>query len=255
MVVLYRCMCSKHYAEWRTSWKSSAGLESNRNGYSESTADANLVMETFPMKLHGHSQELEYICADSNVVISSCLDGNINVWDSISGECLTSIRRSRFFESAKRKTVHSRSNGSFSSDSTYSSSPQSDNGEYMSQHKTSNSVNFLPQQSESVCNFPKHFTFDKTSHSAVDHCMRGQKYDFSRFALSEDSPPSEMIVEDVHSLNDCHNIAHEFQQYKDSNYEYTDKGTKIVHSTLNPQAVWSIDHYGSCIAVGCREGR
>lgn len=55
MVVLYRCMCSKHYAEWRSSWKNPSG-DPNRTGYSESAADANLVMETFPLKLCGHTQ-------------------------------------------------------------------------------------------------------------------------------------------------------------------------------------------------------
>lgn len=60
MVVLYRCMCSKHYAEWRTSWKSATGIDSNKSQYSECTAaDANLVMETFPLKLRGHSQVCE----------------------------------------------------------------------------------------------------------------------------------------------------------------------------------------------------
>ena len=67
MVVLYRCMCSKHYAEWRTSWKNSSGLDSNRSMYSEcSAADANLVMETFPLKLRGHSQ-VSLFCFFSSV--------------------------------------------------------------------------------------------------------------------------------------------------------------------------------------------
>ncbi|XP_054714405.1 sterol regulatory element-binding protein cleavage-activating protein-like [Uloborus diversus] len=248
MVVLYRCMCSKHYAEWRTSWKN---LESNRMGYSEGTADANLVMETFPLKLQGHLQELEYLCADSNIVVSSCLEGNINVWDSISGECLTCIRRSKKSKHSMSSTFNSsRNNSSFSSDSTYSSSPQSDCGDYMNLHKSRS-----PLQ-ENACNFPKHFNFEKTSFTAHNSSLADQKYDFRQFELSENSLLNEAPCLDNNPPNDSHNLAHEYQHHRrSSSYEFVEKGTKIVHSTLSPQAIWCIDHYGSCIAVGCKDGR
>ncbi|KAF8795037.1 Sterol regulatory element-binding protein like [Argiope bruennichi] len=202
MVVLYRCMCSKHYAEWRTSWKNSTGLESNRAGYSESAADANLVMETFPLKLCGHSQDLEYLCADDNTVVSSCLDGNISVWDAISGECHISIRRSN---AKLQKSSSLKNNDSFSSDSTYSSSPQSD-------------VVII------------------------------------RFALSHDNSLTYSNCEGV-EYHDNHSVAHEYQSSRDTNLEYTEKGTKVVHSSLSHQAIWSLDYFGSCIAVGCKDGR
>ncbi|CAL1263212.1 unnamed protein product [Larinioides sclopetarius] len=255
MVVLYRCMCSKHYAEWRTSWKNSTGLESSRAGYSESAADANLVMETFPLKLCGHSQDLEYLCADDNIVVSSCLDGSISVWDAISGECHISIRRSKC--SAKlHKCSSLKNNDSFSSDSTYSSSPQSDIGDNVNFCKSCNtSTNQRsPIPSENSSCFPKHFTFDTSQHYFDNDYASNQKYDFSRFALSHDNSFTYSSSEGI-ECHDTHSVAHEYQSSRDTNLEYTEKGTKIVHSSLPHQAIWSLDYFGSCIAVGCKDGR
>ncbi|XP_042909704.1 sterol regulatory element-binding protein cleavage-activating protein [Parasteatoda tepidariorum] len=247
MVVLYRCMCSKHYAEWRSSWKNATGSEGNRLGYSDGAADANLVMETFPLKLCGHSQDLEYLCTDEYTVVSTCLDGNINVWDSLSGECLTAIKRSGVSEKANRS---SRKHGSFSSDSTYSSSPQSDNGDHLNSYKSFNTDSRTSFPDSSNCNFPKHFSFDKNTAYCDKIGSSSQRYDFSRFVLKEDCISNDAVFDS----NDC-NKAHEYQNAKDSHLEYINKGTNIVHSTLSHQAIWCMDYYVPCIAVGCKNGR
>ncbi len=38
-------------------------------------------------------QEVECLTVDGPLVVSSCLGGQIRVWDSTSGECLTVIQR------------------------------------------------------------------------------------------------------------------------------------------------------------------
>ncbi|GIY33272.1 sterol regulatory element-binding protein cleavage-activating protein [Caerostris darwini] len=254
MIVMYRCMCSKHYAEWRTSWKNSNGVDTNRAGYSESAADANLVMETYPLKLHGHSQDLEYLCSDYDTVVSSCLDGNINIWDAISGECHLYIKRSKCGEKLV-KCSSLKTNDSFSSDSTYSSSPQSDNGDNLNFCNSCNTSAYQrsPQPELSSC-FPKHFTFDKSQHSFDSDCSSNQKYDFSRFVLSHDDSLTDASFEGVEYHNPHSNI-HECQPSKEINLEYIEKRTKIVHSSLPHQAIWSLDYFAPCIAVGCKDGR
>ncbi|GIX67771.1 sterol regulatory element-binding protein cleavage-activating protein [Caerostris extrusa] len=254
MIVMYRCMCSKHYAEWRTSWKNSNGVDTNRAGYSESAADANLVMETYPLKLHGHSQDLEYLCSDYDTVVSSCLDGNINIWDAISGECHLYIKRSKCGEKLL-KCSSLKTNDSFSSDSTYSSSPQSDNGDNLNFCNSCNTSAYQrsPQPELSSC-FPKHFTFDKSQHSFDSDCSSNQKYDFSRFVLSHDDSLIDASFEGVEYHNPHSNI-HECQPSKEINLEYIQKRTKIVHSSLPHQAIWSLDYFAPCIAVGCKDGR
>ncbi|CAH0401898.1 unnamed protein product [Chilo suppressalis] len=94
MVVLYRCVCSRHYAEWRASWNED-------NEYRKIIAKqpaVQLVMEAVPLVVAGHVQEVECLVTDGEKVVSSCLQGNIKVWDSQNGEILTNIDRCSFFK-------------------------------------------------------------------------------------------------------------------------------------------------------------
>ncbi|EFN85276.1 sterol regulatory element-binding protein cleavage-activating protein [Harpegnathos saltator] len=97
MVVLYRCICSRNYAEWRTSWHKQ-----------DKTQDSvtQLVLEAVPLVLEGHTQEVECIATDGNTIASTCLAGHIRVWDSISGEQLAHIDRRQFFSSPQKIPSH-----------------------------------------------------------------------------------------------------------------------------------------------------
>ena len=50
-------------------------------------------MEAVPLVLDGHPQEVECIATDGTVVVSSCLGGQLRVWDSNLGEPLAVIDR------------------------------------------------------------------------------------------------------------------------------------------------------------------
>ncbi|XP_076756300.1 SREBP cleavage activating protein [Xylocopa sonorina] len=93
MVVLYKCICSRNYAEWRASWYQP-----------ERTHDSatQLVLEALPLVLEGHTQEVECIATDSNTIASTCLAGHIKVWDATSGEQLIHIDRKQFFNSHQK---------------------------------------------------------------------------------------------------------------------------------------------------------
>lgn len=97
MVMLYRCICSRNYAEWRTSWHQQ-----------DKTQDSvtQLVLEAVPLVLEGHTQEVECIATDGNTVASTCLAGHIRVWDSISGEQLAHVDRRQFFSSPQKIPNH-----------------------------------------------------------------------------------------------------------------------------------------------------
>ncbi|KZC08783.1 Sterol regulatory element-binding protein cleavage-activating protein [Dufourea novaeangliae] len=88
MVVLYRCICSRNYAEWRASW------HQPEKAHDSATQ---LVLEALPLVLEGHSQEVECIATDSNTIASTCLAGHIRVWDTTTGEQLAHIDRKQFF--------------------------------------------------------------------------------------------------------------------------------------------------------------
>ncbi|XP_076652872.1 SREBP cleavage activating protein [Halictus rubicundus] len=93
MVVLYRCICSRNYAEWRASW------HQPEKAHDSSTQ---LVLEALPLVLEGHTQEVECIATDSNTIASTCLAGHIRVWDATSGEQLAHVDRRQFFSSPKK---------------------------------------------------------------------------------------------------------------------------------------------------------
>ncbi|KAG5316607.1 SCAP protein, partial [Pseudoatta argentina] len=95
MVVLYRCICTRNYAEWRASWHQQ-----------EKTHDyvTQLVLEAVPLVLEGHTQEVECIATDGNTVASTCLAGHIRIWDSTFGEQMAHIDRRQFF-SGPQKTL------------------------------------------------------------------------------------------------------------------------------------------------------
>ncbi|XP_006568073.1 sterol regulatory element-binding protein cleavage-activating protein isoform X2 [Apis mellifera] len=97
MVVLYRCVCSRNYAEWRASWYQPEKA-------SDSTTQ--LVLEALPIVLEGHIQEVECIATDGNTIASTCLAGHIRVWDATSGEQLVHVDRKQFFSNPYKSLNH-----------------------------------------------------------------------------------------------------------------------------------------------------
>lgn len=61
------------------------------------------IKESVPKVLQGHIQEIECVVTDGHFIISSCLGGQIRVWDSVSGDCLMSIIRKSATPPMKRK--------------------------------------------------------------------------------------------------------------------------------------------------------
>lgn len=87
--VIYRCVCTKNYAEWRSSWMS------NDEENNVINSRLQVVLEAVPIPLIGHPQEVECIATDGNIVISSCLSGEIRSWDAYTGEQIDIIHRTK----------------------------------------------------------------------------------------------------------------------------------------------------------------
>ncbi|XP_034479514.1 sterol regulatory element-binding protein cleavage-activating protein [Drosophila innubila] len=83
MVVFYRCICTRNYAEWRSSWNESEAPHTQTEH----------ILEGVPTQIAGHKHRIECLVSDGNYIISCCLKGQIRVWDGRSGEQLTSIER------------------------------------------------------------------------------------------------------------------------------------------------------------------
>lgn len=75
-------------------------LTANRISFNEITPhflSPQVVQESVPIPLDGHAHEIEGLVADGvgNLVVSLCLEGFINTWDSYTGENLATIDRTR----------------------------------------------------------------------------------------------------------------------------------------------------------------
>ncbi|EDV38173.1 uncharacterized protein Dana_GF13825, isoform A [Drosophila ananassae] len=84
MVVFYRCICTRNYAEWRSSWHESEAPHKQTKQ----------ILEGVPTKIAGHKHRIECLASDGAYIISCCLKGQLRVWDARSGEKLASIARS-----------------------------------------------------------------------------------------------------------------------------------------------------------------
>ncbi|KAI1299239.1 Sterol regulatory element-binding protein cleavage-activating protein [Halotydeus destructor] len=122
---LYRCCCTRRYAEWRTMWSEKIRGEHGHHKHGSYSYNDS-VTEAIPQKLHGHEQDIELVaCNDESPFVATiCMKGDILIWDVLTGECLTQIKRN-FTKVSDRNTFKPthKQTGSFSSDSTYGSSP------------------------------------------------------------------------------------------------------------------------------------
>lgn len=88
MVVFYRCVCTKNYAEWRSSWQDTDSILLPRQR----------ILEGVPIQVRGHTHRIECMVTDGTVVASSCLEGQVKMWDTINGELIATIDRNKYFQ-------------------------------------------------------------------------------------------------------------------------------------------------------------
>lgn len=94
MIVFYRCVCSRNYAEWRSSWND----VKNDSEYVKTQR----IFESVPIQIKGHAHRIECLVTDGRVVASSCLEGKITTWDITNGEQIGSIDRRNYFNLNRR---------------------------------------------------------------------------------------------------------------------------------------------------------
>uniref|UniRef100_A0A182W1M5 Sterol regulatory element-binding protein cleavage-activating protein n=1 Tax=Anopheles minimus TaxID=112268 RepID=A0A182W1M5_9DIPT len=90
MIVLYRCICTRNYAEWRASWQES---DSETEPKPEQC-----LLEGVPIQVNGHVHRIECLVTDGTMIASSCLQGQVKIWDVSNGELMAEIDRLSYFE-------------------------------------------------------------------------------------------------------------------------------------------------------------
>jgi len=81
-IVCYRFVCTKNYAEWRSG-----------SHFNLQDSHTQIVQEGAPLSLQGHKQDIETLVTDGHLVLSHCLAGKIVVWDSLTGDTVSSFDR------------------------------------------------------------------------------------------------------------------------------------------------------------------
>ncbi|KAG4069729.1 hypothetical protein HA402_008567 [Bradysia odoriphaga] len=95
MVVFYRCICTRNYAEWRSSW----------NDTDTHNLNTQRILEGVPIQIKGHTHRIECLVTDGKVVISSCLEGQVKVWDGNNGELMLNIDRAKYFQMNRKSSL------------------------------------------------------------------------------------------------------------------------------------------------------
>ena len=54
-----------------------------------------VVFEAVPLVLDGHSQDVECVANDGNIISSVCLGGVLKVWNATSGDNIVTIDRKK----------------------------------------------------------------------------------------------------------------------------------------------------------------
>lgn len=212
---LYKCVCSRQYAEWRTSWTRPS---SRSDGASNGEHPENLITEAMPWKFNAHVEEIEFICTNgTDPIVASCdFGGDVRVWDILSGESYTFINRSpksgspiipnsandHLLIGAEESTTNRLKPESVSKlDSKVSSSPAS----------TQNGFNFTP-----------FFERLNNSKSVLSQLI-------SKVKTSQQQVPSE--------------------------YQDLPLSNSIINSHLTPQSIWCVKFHDKFVMLGCSGGR
>lgn len=95
MVVFYRCICSRNYAEWRSSWSNDAKTDI-------AFPKAERIFESVPIQIKAHSHRIECMVTDGRMLACSCLDGKVTTWDVSNGEQIGVINRRSYFNINRR---------------------------------------------------------------------------------------------------------------------------------------------------------
>nr|XP_050044303.1 sterol regulatory element-binding protein cleavage-activating protein-like isoform X1 [Dermacentor andersoni] len=244
-VTLYRCMCSRNYAEWRSSWS---------NLYQSRDPDTFLVMDTYPIELQGHSQEIEYMITEDNTIVSSDLGGDVRIWDSNTGECINILnrRRSRLRRPKQENYTLLRASGSFSSDSTYGSSP-TDSCDFglSSQIGRDHPPEFFVGQSSPAGLSP----------GVAPEDIRSKGYDFSRFVTPYlQMPSSPREAEDrelaMHQVKESLGVGEEPSLAMAAGGDVPGIGSNYTAAAnVEFQPIWCMGCYSHWLIVGCQNGR
>lgn len=231
MIVMYRCICSRNYAEWRASrWDEGEVLETN----------SEQVLEGFPIQVRGHKHNVECVVSDGNLVASSCLQGLLKIWDSSNGDLVAEIDRISYFEQLQQYNVERRVT-SVSDENLIQKSPTT---EVKSQLRLRTSLKFDFQSPS-----------PRTRH---DSDLTSIKSDF-RKSFDKHFEPVNVESEEVPAPTPPHLNNNHINVNKLANGTSSESINSLTppgaSKAYNTSPIWALDFIDNLIVIGCADGR
>ncbi|XP_065077845.1 sterol regulatory element-binding protein cleavage-activating protein [Ochlerotatus camptorhynchus] len=282
LIMLYRCMCTRNYAEWRASWTESENEEPKQE---------QRILEGVPIQVNGHKHRIECIVTDGNMIASSCLQGQVKIWDVSNGELMAEIHRVSHLDLQRRESQGS-PNGSIivKTEPTCSNVtgvqelfPEQSPTSFAFKLKKKLQFNFTsqnhqdhPQQQPNAVMFDfaaqydRHFTSDPTSQQQRRLCNGGlgadlrnrflsnsaaQYYDAAVEQRSNRSPPPASSYRRSHSGEDeAHKSPGEGSQPPPGG-GIAGASATVRKKIYQPSPIWCLDFLDNLIVIGCADGR
>ncbi|XP_055531679.1 sterol regulatory element-binding protein cleavage-activating protein [Wyeomyia smithii] len=266
LIVIYRCMCTRNYAEWRASWHDS---ESETEPNQEQR-----ILEGVPVQIDGHKHRIECLVTDGNMIASSCLQGQVKVWDVTNGELVSEIHRTNHFEMQRKesrrsprdsviiKSEHSSANVTGMQELFPESSPTSfayklkkklqfNFTDYDHQHEKQNADSVNPVKLNFAAQFEKYFTREREPTKKHGLCNGGIATDhlrnrFLTAATATNSPASQQFRRSCSGEDDLR------QQHVGIGECSQPPGRKKIYQT---SPIWCLDFLDNLIVIGCADGR
>ncbi|CAO1392652.1 unnamed protein product [Diamesa tonsa] len=265
MIVMYRCICSRNYAEWRSSWNDSETIE----------IKSERVLEGFPIQVNGHKHNIECIVTDGNLIASSCLQGQLKIWDASNGDLVAEIDRVRYFEELqqynndKRLTSNSEEN-LIRPQSQRSHVTLTQNDNVKSQIRLRSAIKFdfsAPAAAPSPSS-----SFNKESLSCHQINGSSPKSDFQLSYEKYFQSDSNDLVNDGNCNNTNSNVinktnvqrSNSLNNNNDTDSDNVRSSENITKSTISldtksqyysSSPIWSLDFIDNLIVIGCADGR
>lgn len=250
MVVMYRCICSRNYAEWRASrWDEGEVIETN----------SEQVLEGFPIQVKGHKHNVECIVSDGNLVASSCLQGLLKIWDSSNGDLVAEIDRVSYFEQLQQYNVD-RKVTSISDENLIQKSPtfhqkhQSADVEIQNSHRLKTSLKFDFQSSA-----PRRIIHNSDLDLIKNDFQKSFDKYFEPVKVKSSSFDEDIVQGSAPTISYMNNNSfHQLDgKLVNSNSSESINSINLSNSSkvYNTSPIWALDFIDNLIVIGCADGR
>ncbi|KAF5297711.1 hypothetical protein FQA39_LY12042 [Lamprigera yunnana] len=246
-VVLYRCICSRNYAEWRASWFCDKTEEN----------EVQVLLEAVPVVLNGHPQEIECISTDGLSVASTCLGGQIKVWDTITGELIKTIDRRSYFTYSNKSPELSMELEDNLSDYESGSPPSRDEALSFPSFQHKINTNFTNLKLSSAPNYYNtKFNFGMEYRQLYAEHKKELKFkhrnnDTVKWVQTQRHNSDLMKIEFNNKRNGHSEVLNNFI-LSDLQSPIKNDSESVVTKKISP--IWCMDYLENLIVIGCADG-